>query len=47
VPPYAETASYIRRVKRGYEKSKAGVLLEAAPQPSVKKATPSPAAGSS
>ncbi|HXE35769.1 MAG TPA: lytic transglycosylase domain-containing protein [Verrucomicrobiae bacterium] len=47
VPPYAETASYIRRVKRGYEKSKAGVLLEAAPQPPAKKATPSPATGSS
>jgi hypothetical protein len=28
VPPYAETASYIRRVKRAYEKSKAGLTLE-------------------
>jgi hypothetical protein len=37
VPPYPETASYIRRVKRGYEKSKAGVALEAEPRPSAKK----------
>ena len=28
VPPYAETTSYIRRVKRAYEKSKAGLTLE-------------------
>jgi len=28
VPPYAETASYIRRVKKAYEKSKAGLTLE-------------------
>jgi hypothetical protein len=47
VPPYAETTSYIRRVKRGYEKSKAGLSLETAPKPSVKKTTPSPAASSS
>jgi soluble lytic murein transglycosylase-like protein len=40
VPPYAETASYIRRVKRGYEKSKAGVALEAEPKASAKKAKP-------
>jgi soluble lytic murein transglycosylase-like protein len=33
VPPYAETASYIRRVKRAYEKSKAGLALETAPAP--------------
>jgi Transglycosylase SLT domain len=38
VPPYPETASYIRRVKRGYEKSKAGVALEAEPKASTKKA---------
>ena len=37
VPPYAETTSYIRRVKRGYEKSKAGVALEAEPKASAKK----------
>jgi hypothetical protein len=37
VPPYPETTSYIRRVKRGYEKSKAGVALEAEPKPSAKK----------
>ena len=30
VPPYAETASYIRRVKRAYEKSKAGLTFETA-----------------
>jgi soluble lytic murein transglycosylase-like protein len=42
VPPYAETASYIRRVKRAYEKSKAGLTLETAPAPaSKKKVTPS------
>jgi transglycosylase-like protein with SLT domain len=37
VPPYAETASYIRRVKRAYEKSKAGLTLESAPAPTTKK----------
>lgn len=37
VPPYAETASYIRRVKRGYEKSKAGLTLESVPVAPVKK----------
>jgi soluble lytic murein transglycosylase-like protein len=37
VPPYPETTSYIRRVKRGYEKSKAGVALEAEPKPPAKK----------
>jgi hypothetical protein len=47
VPPYAETTSYIRRVKRGYEKSKAGQSLEVAPSPSSKKTTSSPAAKSS
>ena len=47
VPPYAETTSYIRRVKRGYEKSKAGLSLEVAPNPSAKKTTSSPAAKSS
>jgi Transglycosylase SLT domain len=47
VPPYAETTSYIRRVKRGYEKSKAGLSLEVAPSPSPKKTTSSPAAKSS
>jgi hypothetical protein len=46
VPPYAETASYIRRVKRGYEKSKAGMLLEALPNRPAKKTAPSPAASS-
>lgn len=37
VPPYYETASYIRRVKRVYEKSKAGLTLETAPASSAKK----------
>jgi hypothetical protein len=43
VPPYAETASYIRRVKRAYEKSKAGLKLDTVPaSPAIKKkATPS------
>jgi hypothetical protein len=31
VPPYAETASYIRRVKKAYEKSKAGLTFETVP----------------
>ena len=30
VPPFAETTSYIRRVRRAYEKSKAGLTLETA-----------------
>src|SRR5271168_1138796 len=47
VPPYAETASYIRRVKRGYEKSKAGLSLETVPKPPVKKTSPSTSASSS
>lgn len=47
VPPYAETTAYIRRVKRGYEKSKAGLSLEVAPNPSTKKPTSAPAASSS
>ena len=37
VPPYRETVSYIRRVKRSYEKSKSGLTLEAVPRPSAKK----------
>lgn len=42
VPPYAETASYIRRVKRAYEKSKAGLTLGAEPATAAKKkVTPS------
>jgi soluble lytic murein transglycosylase-like protein len=47
VPPYPETVSYVRRVKRGYEKSKAGLSLEVAPKTSSKKTTPSPVASSS
>jgi hypothetical protein len=42
VPPYPETTSYIRRVKRAYEKSKAGLTLETAPASATKKkVTPS------
>jgi soluble lytic murein transglycosylase-like protein len=37
VPPYPETVSYIRRVKRAYEKSKAGLTLETAPAAPAKK----------
>jgi soluble lytic murein transglycosylase-like protein len=37
VPPYPETVSYIRRVKRAYEKSKAGLTLEAQPPAPAKK----------
>ncbi|MGC1620153.1 MAG: lytic transglycosylase domain-containing protein [Candidatus Acidiferrum sp.] len=40
VPPYAETVSYIRRVKRAYDKSKSGVSAEPAPKTSTKKNTP-------
>jgi soluble lytic murein transglycosylase-like protein len=44
VPPYRETVSYIRRVKRSYEKSKAGLTLEKSSAPPAKtKATPSAA----
>jgi soluble lytic murein transglycosylase-like protein len=43
VPPYPETASYIRRVKRAYAKSKAGQTLEARPAaPAKKKVSSSP-----
>jgi hypothetical protein len=45
VPPYPETASYIRRVKRAYEKSKAGLSLEAGPaQTSAPVPAPAPTA---
>lgn len=37
VPPYPETVSYIRRVKRSYEKSKSGLTLEAVPTPATRK----------
>lgn len=46
VPPYRETVSYIRRVKRGYEKSKAGLTLESAPAPPAKKKADPSAANS-
>src|SRR5208282_483085 len=42
VPPYAETALYIRRDKRAYEKSKAGLSLESVPVAPVKKIETAP-----
>ena len=47
VPPYPETVSYIRRVKRSYEKSKSGLTLEAVPTPPAKKKVAPSAANSS
>ena len=38
VPPYAETVSYVRRVKRAYEKSKSGPSATIAPRPSLEPA---------
>jgi soluble lytic murein transglycosylase-like protein len=46
VPPYPETVSYIRRVKRAYAKSKAGLTLEAQPAAPVKKKSSSSAVNS-
>lgn len=37
VPPYAETVSYVRRVKRAYEKSKSSLPPGTAPNPPAKK----------
>jgi hypothetical protein len=42
VPPYSETASYVRRVKRAYEKSKTGVPVAASPELSGNKKSPPP-----
>jgi soluble lytic murein transglycosylase-like protein len=52
VPPYAETISYVRRVKRGYEKSKSAPAAKApaSPAPSASPVTivpPAPVAASS
>ena len=47
VPPYPETVSYIRRVKRSYEKSKSGPTLEAVPSPPANKKVAPPASNSS
>ncbi len=44
VPPYAETTSYVRRVKRAYEKSKAGFSPETGPKVVNKKKVPQTAA---
>jgi SLT domain-containing protein len=46
VPPYPETVSYIRRVKRAYEKSKAGLTLEDRPAAAAKKKRSSSAVNS-
>lgn len=40
IPPYAETISYVRRVKRTYDRSKSGAATSGAPKPSSKKITP-------
>jgi len=40
VPPYVETVSYIRRVRRAYEKSKSGDSPKAAPIPPAKRELP-------
>ncbi len=45
VPPYAETISYVRRVKRGYDKSKTEASKKA-PTPLSPTATPAPVAAS-
>jgi soluble lytic murein transglycosylase len=39
VPPYPETVSYIRRVKRGYEKSKSGAAATISPKSPVNSKT--------
>jgi soluble lytic murein transglycosylase-like protein len=46
VPPYPETVSYIRRVKRAYAESKAGLTLEARPAAPAKKKVSSSAVNS-
>ena len=40
VPPFTETVSYVRRVKRAYDKSKSDVPPGASPNPSPKRKTP-------
>jgi soluble lytic murein transglycosylase-like protein len=42
VPPYAETISYVRRVKRSYEKSKSNSSARAATHPGAVAAAPLP-----
>jgi soluble lytic murein transglycosylase-like protein len=42
VPPFAETISYVRRVKRGYEKSKASATKKKESQPAPVAATSLP-----
>ena len=42
VPPFAETLSYVRRVKRGYEKSKLSVSPKTTTQPGAMTATSAP-----
>jgi soluble lytic murein transglycosylase-like protein len=46
VPPFAETQSYVRRVRRAYDKRKSGVLTQQAPaQPSAVSAIAAAPAG--
>jgi soluble lytic murein transglycosylase-like protein len=47
VPPFAETISYVRRVKRGYEKSKSKVPAKAATPPGTTAAASLPRMGQS
>jgi hypothetical protein len=42
VPPFAETISYVRRVKRGYENSKSNALKKSAPRAESMAATSLP-----
>jgi soluble lytic murein transglycosylase-like protein len=42
VPPFAETISYVRRVKRGYEKTKASAVKKKETQSGEKAASPLP-----
>ncbi len=47
VPPFAETISYVRRVKRGYDKSKSKASTKAPAQPGAMAATSLPRTGHS
>lgn len=47
VPPFAETISYVRRVKRSYEKSKSDPRPNAATQPETRVTSTLPRAGQS
>lgn len=45
VPPYAETISYVRRVKRSYEKSKSNAATKPKTQPGILAASSLPRSG--